>query len=501
MSSQEEQLISFFAYSFFVYPVTNWLVQQPQQQAVVAVKQPKQPQGSGVDGENSENSTNAAADDATTTPTTSVATAAAAPETAAIDAEKHKADVRWRKWRGVILAVIFLITVSALHMAYENMESGPNAYSMLNMSRGSSTSLIKRTYRNLSRALHPDKNKSPTAAEDFQRVTHAYNVIIDTDLRRVYNILGEQGVKASAQTVIDHKYIMVQMVVYYASSLIFAFLMTFSDPSGDAFALALFGLTFMLFVETCLVLEEFELPVWFLPYTTSHDIVATMHRVFPAFMNGGRSIIGVFSENEKENALAGLAQIQQSASYVGSKVSAMLMQVSSSAATGGNSSSRSGSGGGGGGGTALDDIPFRGGQQQLSDEEKARREREEHDVREDGLMAMRMRTVVRQQRQQQQQQYDSSLSMDGATAADPVQEITRTGEVLADAALSAAASTRQYNTQQQQGGGSSEGGKGGTSFVSMLDAVQAWLGDYLWVGHLLAYCLVRYLARGLMPKQ
>ena len=38
MSSQEEQLIQFFAYSFFVYPVTNWLVSQPQK--VVAL--PKQ---------------------------------------------------------------------------------------------------------------------------------------------------------------------------------------------------------------------------------------------------------------------------------------------------------------------------------------------------------------------------------------------------------------------------------------------------------------------------
>ena len=38
MSSQEEQLIQFFAYSFFVYPVTNWLVSQPQK----AVELPKQ---------------------------------------------------------------------------------------------------------------------------------------------------------------------------------------------------------------------------------------------------------------------------------------------------------------------------------------------------------------------------------------------------------------------------------------------------------------------------
>ena len=224
--SQEEQLISFFAYSFFVYPVTNWLVSQPQKVVVTVKKKAASGSGGGDENQGVVGGDQEHGEDVSP----------------AVDIEKTRTEERWRKWRGVILAIIFLITVSALHIAYENMENGPNAYSLLNMSRGSSSSLIRKTYRNLSRELHPDKNKSPTAAEDFQRVKHAYDVIIEPDLRRVYNILGDAGVKASVQTVIDHKYIMTQMVVYYASTLVFAFLMTFSDPTGDAFALALFGL-------------------------------------------------------------------------------------------------------------------------------------------------------------------------------------------------------------------------------------------------------------------
>jgi hypothetical protein len=61
-------------------------------------------------------------------------------------------------------------------------------------------------------------------------------------MREVYDRLGDAGVKVAAQTVIDHKYIIIQMLVYYASSLIFAFLMTFSESTGDAMNASFFGL-------------------------------------------------------------------------------------------------------------------------------------------------------------------------------------------------------------------------------------------------------------------
>ena len=91
--------------------------------------------------------------------------------------------------------------------------------------------------------FHPDKNKDPGAAEIFQKIKHAFDVITDKDKKREYNRLGDHGVAVLAQTVVDHKYILIQLVVYYASSLIFAFLMTFSEPTGDAFNICVFGLT------------------------------------------------------------------------------------------------------------------------------------------------------------------------------------------------------------------------------------------------------------------
>ena len=70
----------------------------------------------------------------------------------------------------------------------------------------------------------------------------AFDVIVDKERRREYDRLGEQGVKALKNTVIDHRYIIIQMIVYYCSSMIFAFIMTFSEASGDALTSSLFGL-------------------------------------------------------------------------------------------------------------------------------------------------------------------------------------------------------------------------------------------------------------------
>jgi len=74
-------------------------------------------------------------------------------------------------------------------------------------------------------------------------VKHAFDILSDKDKKKEYNRLGENGVKILAQSVVDHKYIILQMVVYYVSTLIFAFLMTFSEPTADAFNICLFGLS------------------------------------------------------------------------------------------------------------------------------------------------------------------------------------------------------------------------------------------------------------------
>jgi curved DNA-binding protein CbpA len=125
---------------------------------------------------------------------------------------------------------------------YEGMEEGPNHYQLLGVTRYDGIAVTKRAYRTLSLEIHPDKNKAPTATEDFQRVKQAFDILVDKDKRREYNRLGEAGVHAASQLVVDHRYLLVQLAVYYGSSLVLAFIMTISEPTGEAFSLSLFGL-------------------------------------------------------------------------------------------------------------------------------------------------------------------------------------------------------------------------------------------------------------------
>ena len=248
--SDTDQLISFFAYSFFIYPVINFLVS------------PKRP---------------------------------------------------YAKWKGAIYAGIFLAAISGMHIMYENREKGPNYYEVLEVSRanlGANLSELKSQHRRLSKKLHPDKSKSPEDHERFRKVSQAYEVLTKPESRRIYNLYGDEGIQKSVHAIIDHKSLVLTMLVYYVSSAIFAFLMTMSEPSGDAMITSIFGLackisyssyffTFLtrLFPGVCLlemvlILEEVSVPVWFLPYNTSHEIVSMVRRLFPAFMNGTRCILG-----------------------------------------------------------------------------------------------------------------------------------------------------------------------------------------------------------------
>jgi hypothetical protein len=110
MSGSGEQLVSFFLYSLFIYPVTNYIV-SPQR--------------------------------------------------------------KYPRWRAAAYAIIFLLTVSTLHMVvfvtctffgvnaisalfvrcdqmYDNMENGPNHYQLLRVTRDTPIAAIKKSYRNLS---------------------------------------------------------------------------------------------------------------------------------------------------------------------------------------------------------------------------------------------------------------------------------------------------------------------------------------------------------------
>lgn len=57
-------------------------------------------------------------------------------------------------------------------------EEGDSLYGVLQTSRDAPAAAIRRAYKRLALELHPDKNKSPQAAELYQRVKLAHEVAV-----------------------------------------------------------------------------------------------------------------------------------------------------------------------------------------------------------------------------------------------------------------------------------------------------------------------------------
>jgi molecular chaperone DnaJ len=71
-------------------------------------------------------------------------------------------------------------------------------YARLGVSRNAAADEIRRAFRQKARMLHPDVNKAPNAKEEFQKLSEAYEVLSDENLRKRYDMFGEAGVKGAA---------------------------------------------------------------------------------------------------------------------------------------------------------------------------------------------------------------------------------------------------------------------------------------------------------------
>jgi curved DNA-binding protein CbpA len=168
-------------------------------------------------------------------------------------------------------------------------QRGPNYYSLLNVSRSSSPLEIKRAYKKLSLQLHPDKNPSPDAADQFDALKQSYDVLMDMELREVYDKFGAPGIKANKRY--NETQFLLEIAIYYVSYGMLAFILTWGKKSGEARNWTFTGLLAMLVLEVALITSKKNpIPDWLAPQITEYDAVWLMHSLYPAFMNGCRSI-------------------------------------------------------------------------------------------------------------------------------------------------------------------------------------------------------------------
>lgn len=66
-------------------------------------------------------------------------------------------------------------------------------YDILGVKPDADPTVLKKSYRNLAKKYHPDKN--PDAGDVFKDISMAYEILSDSEKRRLYDMRGEQGIK------------------------------------------------------------------------------------------------------------------------------------------------------------------------------------------------------------------------------------------------------------------------------------------------------------------
>ena len=174
----------------------------------------------------------------------------------------------------------------------EMQAKGLNHYSLLNVNRNSSPLDIKRAYKKLSLQLHPDKNPNdPNASAKFDRVKKAYDVLMDMEFREVYNKFGADGINSNKRY--DETQFFIELAVFYVTWGIMAYVLTLGKKSSLSRQWTFTGLIVMLVLEISIMTSRGNpFPSWFFPQNSEYEVVWLMHTLFPALMNGCRSIGG-----------------------------------------------------------------------------------------------------------------------------------------------------------------------------------------------------------------
>lgn len=75
------------------------------------------------------------------------------------------------------------------------MRSEDDLYAIMGLEKSCNQDDIRIAYLRLAKRLHPDKNDSKTAAEEFRRVHAAYVTLIDPKRRKEYDETGRVGIE------------------------------------------------------------------------------------------------------------------------------------------------------------------------------------------------------------------------------------------------------------------------------------------------------------------
>jgi hypothetical protein len=125
------------------------------------------------------------------------------------------------------------VAIAAVKTGLELKEQGPNYYQLMKVGRSATALEIKRSYKKMSLELHPDKNPSATALDDFATLKNAYDVLMDMDAREVYDRFGPEKLKQKV-AVIDEYKVLVEVAIFYAAWGIMTWMLTLGKHNSNA---------------------------------------------------------------------------------------------------------------------------------------------------------------------------------------------------------------------------------------------------------------------------
>ncbi|ETI43290.1 hypothetical protein F441_11655 [Phytophthora nicotianae CJ01A1] len=195
---------------------------------------------------------------------------------------------RFSKRRGFIYAVAFLVAIAAVTIGMDLYAQEENFYHLMDVDRDASYADIKRAFRQRSVELHPDKNPSPTASEEFNRLRLAFDVLGDANKRPLYDLFGESAVDKDLWSLQIET--LVGSLTFYAIWAVLTFILTLSEQAREARAWSLAAGVLCFVLELNFIYGGGRLPPYFFPTMTVHDFIAIMHSAFPPFLNGCRAI-------------------------------------------------------------------------------------------------------------------------------------------------------------------------------------------------------------------
>jgi len=190
-------------------------------------------------------------------------------------------------WRGIALATAVLACVATFKISFDVVGREPNHFSTLGVRVDAGTAEIKRAYKQISLKYHPDKNPDDKrAAEKFIKYQNAYEVLKDPRTRGTYNKFGTAGLQDSADTAQT----LTSLGLFYVIWLVVSYMMTMGKSSEDGRTWSFSALLALAVFEyqTRILSLDFLAPIF--PYSTVHEKVELLHKLYPPFMHGARMI-------------------------------------------------------------------------------------------------------------------------------------------------------------------------------------------------------------------